>query len=333
MLTLRVLKMNDYERFFKNDPWSEIAEPSYPEGRQLYMNDDRFWVSKNQNNQIQFFVHEREKIDIKSIENLAGVEISINAFNQKSSRLICTLTSHDSAEMSKFSIVAKDVAYHCSNYSGLQLFLKVQERIKSWANFLKPTRAGLSHSELVGFWGELYTVSEFLMKTHSPSDAVRFWVGPEGKKQDITLNSLAIEIKTSTSGDPRTIKISSLEQLEKVTDKLYLLHIVITPSTSEGDFSLETLYRKCTKLISHNIDTETQFSLKTSELYGKASEVQLQEKFSISSFSLFDVADDFPSITRSEINQGVSKVQYEIYISALNKFEETRRIEEVLKNG
>ena len=59
--------MSNYEDFFKDDPWSEITEPSYPEGRQLYMNDDRFWVSRNQEGQIQFFIHEKEIIEVKSI--------------------------------------------------------------------------------------------------------------------------------------------------------------------------------------------------------------------------------------------------------------------------
>jgi len=327
------MMMNNYEDFFKDDPWSEITKPSYPEGRQLYMNDDRFWVSRNQEDQIQFFVHEKEIIEIKSIENLAGIEININTFNQRSSRLICTLISEESSVKDKFSIVAKDVSYDCSKYSGPQLFLKVQERIKSWANFLKPTQSGLSHSEFVGFWGELYTVSKLLMKWHVPTDAIRFWVGPEGKKQDITLNAMAVEVKTSLSGDPRTIKISSVEQLERITESLYLLHIIASPSDSDSGISLEMLYKECLGALSHDMNAETLFLQKTSELYGKSSKAQLGEKLAIVSLSLFDVNDDFPFITRDEIKEGITTVQYEILTSSLKEFDVTDNIKEIITNG
>jgi hypothetical protein len=297
------------------------------------MNDDRFWVSRNQEGQIQFFVHEKEVIDIKSIENFSGIEININIFNQRSSRLICTLVAEELSVKDKFSIIAKDVSYYCSKYSGPQLFLKVQERIRSWANFLKPTQTGLSHSEFVGFWGELYTVSKLLMKWHLPSDAVRFWVGPEGKKQDITLNETAVEVKTSISGDPRTIKISSVEQLERITKFLYLLHIIANPSDSDSGISLEMLYQECLGALSHDMNAKTLFLQKTSKLYGKASEVQLGENFAIVSLSLFDVNDNFPFITCDEIKAGITAVQYEILTSSLKEFDVTESIEEKIKNG
>ena len=328
-----MMAMNSYESFFKDDPWSEITEPSYPQGRQLYLNDDRFWVSKNKDGYIQFFIHEKEIIDIKNVENLAGVDVSICSFNQNSSRLICTLTTDDREIKEKFSIVAKDVSYSCSKYHGTQLFLKVQDRIKSWANFLKPTKTGLSQSEFIGFWGELFTLSDILMKWLLPADVVRFWIGPEGKKQDITLNSIALEIKTSVSGDSRTIKISSMEQLERITSSLYLLHIVANPSDKEHGFSLEMLYQKCLKSLAYDLGAETLFIKKASELYSKASESQLNENFSIVSLSLFNVNDTFPFITSDDVKLGISSVSYEILISSLKAFEVTDSLEEILKNG
>lgn len=325
--------MTEYEGFFKDDPWIELTKPSYPEGRQLYMNDARFWVSTDEQMRIQFFVHEMALLEVKSLENLAGIEISINAFNNRSSRLICTLLSDNKSDKEKFSIVAKDVAFHCAKFHGLQLFVEVQKRIKSWAYFLKPTHKGLSNSEFIGFLGELYAVTELLMKNHGASDVVRFWIGPDYKKQDITMNSMAIEVKTSTSGDPLTIKISSKEQLEQVTEFLYLMHIILNPSNDEQGFSLKSLYETSMSNLSCDLSAETLFMNKTSKFYGRASESQLNEKFLIQSLSLFDVRDDFPSITDKDIKPGISDVKYEISSHAIKKFEVTDRIEAIVKNG
>jgi len=325
--------MNDYADFFKDDPWLEIVGPLYPLGKQLYQEDDRFWVSRSQAGQIQFFVSEKEIINIESLANLAGVDISIVIFNKRSSRLICTLVSDESISKDKFSIVAKDVAFYCSRYKGEKLFLKVQERIRSWANFLKPTQTGLLHSELVGFWGELYTVSEILMEWIPASDLVRFWVGPEGKKQDITFNSLAIEVKTSISGDPSTINISSIEQLDRVTTSLYLLHIIASPSEQSHGVSIRMFYQKMMRVLSQDASAETLFLYKVSELYGRATEAQRDECFSVSSLSLYDVDEGFPSITSSSVDNGIAGAQYQIYTSGLDQFDVTSDLEEIIKNG
>ena len=54
-----------------------------------------------------------------------------------------------------------------------------------------------------------------MLALHPLTDAVNFWVGPNQKKQDFTMNNLAIETKTSLSGDGSLIRISSLDQLDK----------------------------------------------------------------------------------------------------------------------
>lgn len=325
--------MNEDQDFFKTDPWGLIDKPCYPEGRRLYLSDDRFWVSMNDKNQILFFVQEGGVRNIKALENIAGVEVKIIEFNNDTYRLICTLTSYDFDIKEKFTFVAKDIANYCSEFNGPQLFIKVQERIKSWSNFLKPKKNGLSNSEFVGLWGELYVVSELLMKTHTPADVVRFWIGPEDKKQDITLDSISIEIKTSISGDARIIKISSIDQLQKVTDKLFLLHVIANPSSGDKGLSLKEMYDNCLNLISHDLNVETSFLQKISILYGQANEKQLNEEYSIVSLTLFDVRDDFPRITRDSLSQGISDVKYDIFISSLKDYEVMEDIKEVIKNG
>lgn len=331
-----IMKMNKdkYEDFFKDDPWELIKAPCYPSGRRLYLSDERFWVSLNNDGKILFFVHEEGGENIKSLKNLAGVEIKIEKYSSDKYRLCCILTDSEDKDMrDKFAVISKDVAHHCSQFQGALLFIKVQERIKSWANFLKPTRKGLSHAEFIGLWGELYCVSEYLLTTHLASDAVRFWIGPEGKKQDITLDSIAIEVKTSSVGDPRTIKISSLEQLERATDKLYLLHLIMNPSSGISGITLNKIYQKCLDLLSHDLSAEALFLQKISKLYGKASEEQLKEKLSIASIHLYDVCNDFPTITRNDVTQGISSVQYEIFISTIKEFEVIESIKEIIKNG
>jgi len=329
-----IMRKNKYEEFFHDDPWALIKAPCYPRGRRLYLSDERFWVSINSDGKILFFVLGGEGSSIKGLENLAGIEVKLEVYSGDKYRLCCTLTDSEDRDIrDKFSIVSKDVAYHCSQFHGEVLFIKVQERIKSWGNFLKPTQAGLLHSELVGFWGEFYTVSEILMGWIPAPDLVRFWVGPDGKKQDITLNSLAIEVKTSVSGDPRTINISSLEQLDSVTPSLYLLHIIANPSDQDHGVSLRMLFLNCIRVLSQDASAKTLFLHKVSGLYGRATDAQLDECFSVASLSLYDVKEGFPMLTSSEVGNGIAGAQYQIYTSAINQFDVTSDFEEIIKNG
>jgi hypothetical protein len=330
---MTIMTKNKYSQFFNDDPWDYLNDLCYPEGRRLYLNDERFWVSIDNAGRIMFFVHEVGKVNLKALTNLASLDIKIDDDFLGATRLCCILIDSDDDLKNKFSIVAKDIAHNCSKFSGYELLNKVQLRIKSWANFLKASRTGLSNSEYVGFWGELYFVSQILMKIQSPSDAVRFWIGPEGKKQDITLNSIAIEIKTSSSGDARTIKISSIDQLEKITESLFLMHIITSPSNNDKGASLKELYENCLQLIDHDLNAETLFLLKISDLYGKANEEQLNDKLSTLAESMYEVRDDFPCLTRNVVLPSIASIQYEIFISSLKNFEITNTIQEVIKNG
>lgn len=331
---MKIMKMtNNTSDFFLDDPWKQIKEPCYPEGRRLYLNDERFWVSMDDNKQILFFIQDTGADKIKPLENLAGLQVSIEKYGAGEYRLVCCLTSHEPELLDKFSTVAKDIAFHCSTYKGVQLFLKTQERIKSWANFLKPSRAGLTHSEFVGLFGELYVLSEHFMSSIPPDESVRAWIGPEGKKQDFTFNDSAIEVKTTLSGDQQTISISSLDQLDKVTRELYLMRVVASPSGDGSGFNLGGLYENCLEAIGHDVVAEGLFLQKASLLYGKASERQIKDHFVIVNVSIFDVDTNFPKLTRSNVNLAIRDVKYEIAVGALSDFEVATDVEEIIKNG
>jgi hypothetical protein len=330
---MKTMMMNSSRDFFLDDPWSLIKHPCYPEGRRLYLNDERFWVAMDKSHHLLFFVQGTGADKIKPLENLEGLVVSLEECGGDEHRLVCRLTSHESELLDKFATVAKDIAFHCSQYKGSQLFIKTQERIKSWANFLKPSRIGLTQSEFIGIFGELYVLSEQLMLAIPPDEAVRAWVGPEGKKQDFTFNDSAIEVKTTFSGDKKTIRISSLDQLDKVTSKLYLMHVVASPSNDGAGLCLSSLYGRCVEAVSHNIRAESMFLQKCAPMYGKASESQLRDCYVIISVKTYGVVEGFPKLTRSDVDLAITDLRYDIALGALSNFEATTDIREIAKYG
>ena len=325
--------MSSTQDFFLDDPWGSIEEPCYPEGRRLYLHDERFWVSRDEDFHLLFFVQDSGAEAIKPLENLAALCVTIERHTNSEHRLVCRLTSTEKELEDKFSTVAKDIAFHCSGYKGAQLFMKIQERIKSWANFLKPSRSGLSDAELVGFFGELYVLIDYLTPELKMENAVRAWIGPEGKKQDFTLDDWAIEVKTTISGDQQTVRISSLDQLDRITERLYLLRVVAAPATTGDGLSLGELYNRCLTSVEHDVVLEGSFLQKASALYGQASESQINEQYKVIKISLFDVVDDFPKLTRNEVASSIPAVNYEISVGAIALFEIDSDVDGILHRG
>lgn len=325
--------MSDYNDFFDDNPWKNIVKPMYPHGYRLFLGDDRFWVSMNDEGQSLFFIHDCYSGNLKPPESLAGVKLDLVKYANDSRRLVCTLISNDIEMQSKFSIVTKDIAYKCSGLTGNFLFNKVIELIQSWANFLKPQRTGLTEAEYIGLWGELYVLSELFLDLCTPSDSLRFWVGPEGKKQDFTLNKLAVEVKTSFSSEARKITISSLEQLDKITESLYILHVIANPSDSKGGDSLKNLYDACLRKVSKDLSSELVFLQKVTDLYSKASEKQLNSKNIIISLACYKIEDTFPCLRREDVPSSILNLNYDLIVSAIKKYESKVSIEEIIKYG
>ena len=321
--------MTDINNFFNDDPWANISEPLYPNGQSLYEQDERFYVSMNASEQLVFFVIEPGRYNVENLPTLSGIEISIDKDFDGETRLICALT--EPLLKDKFAIVAKEVAYSNTIYEGDQFLEECKNRIISWAEFLKPSRKGLRKSEWYGFWGELFTLTQIISPIIDFSDAVKFWVGPDGKKQDFTFNDSALEIKTTLSADANLIKISSLDQLHRITEKLYLMQLHINYSNDERALSLRDMYERAKILSANDTDTKMKFLHKTSKLYGKASEIQLEQKFNYLGKETYDVNDSFPKLTNENTQSAISAVKYDLNPSSLKSCLVDLDLEDILK--
>ena len=325
--------MNNYDEFFDDNPWGNISEPIYPNGHRFFLNDDRFWVSMDKDGYRVLFVHDVFTGELDIPDSLAGVNLELVPYENNYSRLVCRLTSCDSEFENKFSIVTKDIAYRSKGLKGNKLFNTIIEILRAWASFLKPQRQGLSSSEYIGLLGELYTVVEILSKEYSPSNTLSFWVGPEGKSQDFIVNKIAFEVKTSFSSTAKKITISSIDQLEKTTDKLFILHLIFNPSSNTNGFSLEELYKYFIKKIDNDLELKFNFYKKISDLYGKASDKQLKNKVILISNSIYEVTDSFPCLRKKDVPPSVEGVRYDLLIPSIKGYEIKESIGDVIKYG
>lgn len=321
--------MTNVDNFFREDPWEGIDGPM--SSRRLYEKDKRFWVTVDNEKRQVFFIREYGSYEIKNLPSLSSLDISVDLSHENETRLICCLTDEDLRD--KFAIIAKAIAYKNTDLAGNAFLNSCKNQIISWGEFLKPSRKGLSHAEWIGYWGELYALLFMVHPSFDFHQAVDFWIGPLMKKQDFAIDNTALEIKTSMTGDASHIKISSLDQLHKITENLYLIHLHISQSSDQTGFSLKDLYQKAEKLFENNPSTEIKFIDKTKKLHNKATKEQLEQKFLFIDQEIYNVpdsSDNFPSITSEKIDQGISAVKYSINPAALHDFKIEKTIEELI---
>ena len=318
---------------FKDNPWDGISSGAYPSGQRLYLMDERYWVSRDFSNQLVFYIHDICRTVVPIDDTISSVKINVEQYHNHEQRLVCRFSEISGESVEKYGLVIKYIAVETEKLSGVALFVKAQEILQDWADFLKDNRKVLSQSELIGFWGELYVISHYIMKDHDALDVIRYWVGPSGAKKDITLNSFAIEVKTTTSSAAKEIEISSLDQLDKTTEKLYLLHLFINCADAAHGLTLTGLYQRVRLKIQHNSSALALYTKRAGSIYNKADIKQKSEYFMCSEVNMYDVLSDFPKLCRPDIPNGILAAKYSLSISSIQPFNVTDQLQEIIKNG
>ena len=317
---------------FRNDPWENINEPIYPDVQRLFRQDDRFWVSVNEKNEKLFVINVPLRINEEIPTNLNVIEADIVEFDGGNTRFLCVLKDDSLLEI--FTLMIKDIAYKCKDFSDAEVINKAIDRLfTEWTQLLKPSHAGIGRSMQIGLWGELFILNEKIKQAYPVSEAINFWIGPENKKQDFTVNNLALEVKTTLAGSSPSITITSLEQLEKITDKLYLVQLFINIASSEDadSMSLQDIYDQIWNSIDENDpNTKTNFMLKAGKIMNKAKKSEKNEKFLHQSYDLYDVNDSFPSIYSSDLPDPIRNVKYEIDASKIRHLLSSEKLEDIL---
>ena len=204
--------MNKSWEIFKSDPWEGIEKGSYPSGRRLYLNDERYWVSRDSANQLVFYIHDVCRSTVPLVKVSSSIGISIEKYKNNEQRLIFTFSDSSEDSVEKYGLVIKSIAVESEKFNGVALFAKIQKELQEWTEFLKDNTKTLSQSELIGFWGELYVISHYIMEDHDPLDSIRYWAGPSGGKKDITLKIPELDILASILSEEKN-NLKSVEGL------------------------------------------------------------------------------------------------------------------------
>jgi len=184
--------------------------------------------------------------------------------------------------------------------------------LDNWRAFLSQIQIRkLAASKIIGLFGELYLLEKLLKKNR---DAIKFWVGPEGKEHDFKNTHDAVEVKT-TKNLEKEIVIHGLSQLELPIDGTLYMYVLIYREFLEG-ISIIELIEKIKKFVPLTVLINYLGEFRS--IFDDV-DYYKEIKFKVNSEIFYEIDNDFPKLVNTSfitpIHPKVIKIQYNIDIS------------------
>lgn len=309
--------MNDFE--FQ---WNALGAKSHSSGRLRVYPDHQldFFIDYALNGDRELIIEAKDIIfnfpELPFFENL---EV-IFAHTSSGSRIGITLT--DEHLFKSFTVMCFDIAERSKGGKSLEdSFLTALECMRDWSELFKRRgKVGLTRNEVIGLWGELHTLESILQSNIAPDELiVQGWRGPNGDKRDIGFNKARIEVKTQLATKAISLRISSLDQLDDGGNSLKLILNRITPS--DKGLSVIDLAQRLFQRFEANRIAHAEFERKII-LSGLSEEQEVcKEKFDLDERLIYEVSDNFPKLTLSNVPVGVVTAEYVISGAAIASFQ------------
>ena len=189
----------------------------------------------------------------------------------------------------------------------------IMQRLRRWERLLETSLHGLSKSAQKGLFGELY-VLENISETIGISRAIEAWLGPEAGTRDFEIDETGIEVKTTTAKGALSVQISSERQLELIAIKQLFLWCVSIEKVSRGT-NLNSAVDKIRLLIGAYDSRMESFQKKLLRVgYLESDKHRYQTDYVVRDAFIYQVDNQFPSITSETLDNCVYDVTYRIML-------------------
>lgn len=257
----------------------------------------------------------QEKLSVKGMH----IDLRRDA-SQNCQNLVLTLERQVDSDL--FHTLCKSLVISLRQVTLPQVALSVTlQHLKRWRIFLMGQNTHLlSAQEYRGLFGELIFLERLLEVTSVPVHAISAWTGPDGIHQDFIFSGRAVEVKSLSSIDRNSVRISSENQLETIEDKLYLVCFSLAESQENVmAMSLNALVEKIAALLEDR-DILAKFEAKLAD-YGYIPLPDYDSpKFFIANIQTYLVCDEFPKLVRSGLPAGIAHVNYQIELDKIEPF-------------
>lgn len=208
-----------------------------------------------------------------------------------------------------------------SEYESPSVFI---ETVKDWIDFFKKKKTNkLSQEQVLGLMAELYVLDhELNMSPNKPNSILNGWKGPYDFSKDFEFDSKFIEVKY-TSIKNNSVRIHSEYQLETESKKpieLVVMYGEEDEMNGENLSSLNLFLREKIRKLKGDINIYLKaldhLGIKQKEL-NKYDHIKI---FFTEMVTYDTTSPSFPSIKKTNIEDTISKVEYNLDLGGLEKY-------------
>lgn len=255
--------------------------------------------------------------------NLKSAAIDYLTIERPDKSWFMVLRLLDSNLFNVFEVLCEDLieaAVQCEGEYSL-IFL-IEKRLKSWENLFKASGSGLlAEFQIKGLIGELIFLEKEIIKSgQSINVPLNAWVGPNGADQDFIFSDSSFEIKTiNINGE--LVSIASLEQLSSsLPITLVVIELLKVGFGDDLAFNLNEYVSRIEDLICFDPTSLMLFRSTLLESGYVRNDYYDQFHFSLNTISKYEVSEEFPKLTISNISNAIASCQYTLRLKDLLKF-------------
>ncbi|MCY4228573.1 MAG: PD-(D/E)XK motif protein [Gammaproteobacteria bacterium] len=258
----------------------------------------------------------------KNITNVSGIAVDLRQLPESGKQgLILALEKHVDRDL--FNGLCQTLIGNLDGVADPAVALEVAlNHIKRWKAFLagKRTRV-LSIGEVRGLFSELNFLRTLRGEHLADARAVDAWCGPDRTHQDFIFGNTAVEVKSISERDRSTVHVTSEDQLESVSEHLFLNIYYLTEVSERA--SAQSLNELVSAVEHELIDAEAiEEYWKKLASYGY---VEIREydspKLLVKGSNTYRVSEGFPRLVRSELPDGLVDVKYSLQLEKIAPFE------------
>lgn len=258
--------------------------------------------------------------------NWAGLHFSSKFFEVPISlpHIVLELTDDEFSEV--FTYFCLDLIEKIAETRGSERDGRIQETVNSWNQFFLANRENLlTREKQQGLFAELDMLLRLLESGVMTSiDAVSSWKGGERRYHDFQFKNRVIEVKSTSSKEPKKVRISNEKQLNNDgIDSLQLLATSLV--TVEGGTRLIDLYEELRAILDGEDITHDKLLVQIIK-YGLLPEDfdKYQTGYNVLNRQYFEVKDGFPRIIVCP--EGVGDLKYSITVNTCKEFEISQEV-------
>ena len=276
------------------------------------------YVGYNEEGQMSLSIIENGRIE--KINSSKFIHAQLNKRND--GKLVLSFDLQDSAYISTFLVLCSDLIEMCECNGKDKAIQTAIERWNFWRDMFSNKQPDiLSKKEIKGLIGELIVLSEFMIKKHGHFEAINSWMGPLLGHKDFEFGDEWIEVKSINTASNQ-VTISSLEQLDsQVEGKLIIVRLEDTNSSVDDAINLNSIVNEIVEDLDSS-DIMQAFQMKLYSAGYAYNKLYDDINFRFEKMETYKVVDEFPRLTRGNVNLKIGNAKYTILLDGIESFKE-----------